>query len=42
MRLQVDFFEDYVTYNFYKGDEATFDDEDMFMGLLRESWDLKE
>jgi hypothetical protein len=40
-RFEVDFFNNYVTYNFYKGNEEVFTDDTQFLQLFEEGWDLK-
>jgi hypothetical protein len=41
-KFEVDFFEDRVRYNYYIGNEEVFDDEQHFLQMLTERWDLKE
>jgi hypothetical protein len=41
-RVEVDFFNDRVTYNFYIGNEEVFTDEAQFMKLFNDGWEIKD
>jgi hypothetical protein len=38
-RIEVDFFDDHIEFNWYSGDESIHDDQDQLFKLIRDNWE---